>query len=125
MNAKTDANASTGVNANANADANADANVSTGTPDAPDAARPAPTAEEIRSWLTDRLTHFLDIPAESIDPDVSLAEYGLESVYAFALSGEIEDQLGLAVEPTLIWDVDTVAALTAHLVDLAAAPPAS
>lgn len=99
-------------------------NPSTEAPTEGDAAGapPAPTADEIQAWLLERLTHFLEIPADEIDPDIPLAEYGLESVYAFALSGEIEDHLGLAVEPTLLWDVDTVAALTAHLADLASAP---
>jgi acyl carrier protein len=99
-------------------------NANTDAPTEPDTAgaHPPRTADEIQAWLVERLIHFLDIPADEIDPDIPLAEYGLEAVYAFALSGEIEDQLGLVVEPTLIWDVDTVAALTAHLADLASAP---
>ncbi|MGW4652239.1 acyl carrier protein [Kitasatospora sp. NPDC004289] len=76
------------------------------------------TPEAIQAWLTGRIAHFLEMPDSEIDPDIPLAEYGLESLYAFALSGEIEDTLGLAVEPTLVWDVDTVNALTAHLCGL-------
>ncbi|SDT43847.1 Acyl carrier protein [Streptomyces sp. TLI_053] len=78
------------------------------------------TPEEIGAWLTDRVSHFLQIPAGEIDPDASLAGYGLDSVYVFALCGEITDDLGLPIEPTLLWDIDTLSALTAHLVGLAA-----
>lgn len=59
------------------------------------------------------------LPAQEIEADVSLAEYGLDSVYAFALCGEIEDTMGIPIEPTLLWDVDTLRALTAHLADRA------
>ncbi|WP_294006758.1 acyl carrier protein [Streptomyces sp.] len=58
----------------------------------------------------ERVSYYLETPVAEIDPGVSLAEYGLESVYAFALCGDIEDTLGVTVEPTLVWDVDTVAA---------------
>ncbi|GAB7187042.1 hypothetical protein ATKI12_6873 [Kitasatospora sp. Ki12] len=83
-------------------------------------AHPGQSSEAVQSWLVGRIAHFLKVPASQIDPDVPLADYGLESVYAFALAGEIEDTLGLSVEPTLVWDVDTVTALTAHLTRLAA-----
>ncbi|HTI26835.1 MAG TPA: acyl carrier protein [Kutzneria sp.] len=78
------------------------------------------TPDQIRTWLVDRVGHYLDRPDSEIDPDVSLAEYGLDSVYAFALCGEIEDVLGLRVEPTLLWDVDTLNALIPHLAGMVA-----
>ncbi|MFJ5309802.1 acyl carrier protein [Streptomyces sp. NPDC088350] len=78
--------------------------------------RPGDSPEAIQTWLIARIAEFLGLPPEHIEPDVSLADYGLESVYAFALCGEIEDTLGAVIEPTLLWDTDTVSALTAHLV---------
>ncbi|MEU3495171.1 acyl carrier protein [Kitasatospora cineracea] len=81
-------------------------------------AAPA-TAEEIRGWIADRVAYYLQRPAEEIDPAVPLTEYGLDSVYAFALCGDIEDALHLSVDPTLVWDVNTVDALAAHLSGLA------
>lgn len=80
-----------------------------------------PTAEEIRTWLIGRVAHYLEEPAETIDPGMPLVEYGLDSVYAFALCGEIEDTLNVAVEPTLIWDVENLLDLTDHIVKLATA----
>jgi acyl carrier protein len=79
-----------------------------------------PTPENIRTWLIGRVAYYLDEPAETVDPDAPLADYGLDSVYAFVLCGEIEDTLGLAVEPTLIWDVENLADLTDRIVELAA-----
>lgn len=76
--------------------------------------------EQIRAWLIDRVAEYLERPAAQIDPEISLAEYGFESVYAFALCGDIEDELGLVVEPTLLWDVDTLTALSTRIVELVA-----
>lgn len=81
--------------------------------------------EDIRSWLIARVSHYVDQPVEALDPDASLAHYGLDSIYAFALCGEIEDTLGVPIEPTLVWDVDTLNALHEHLMGLIAAQAAT
>jgi acyl carrier protein len=85
--------------------------------------RPAiiePTAENVRAWLIGRVAHYLDESAGAIDPGVPLPEYGLDSVYAFTLCGEIEDTLSVIVEPALIWDVETIEDLADHIAKLAA-----
>jgi acyl carrier protein len=79
--------------------------------------------EDIRSWLVNRVAYYLQLEPEEIDPDASLADYGLDSVYAFTLCGDIEDVLAMPIEPTLIWDVDSLTALTEHIVDLMARQP--
>ena len=79
-------------------------------------------ADAIGSWLSDRVAHHLELPAGEIDRDAPLAGYGLDSVHALTLCTDIEDALGVAVEPTLLWDVDTIHRLAAHLVGLAAEP---
>jgi acyl carrier protein len=79
-----------------------------------------PTADNIRAWLIGRVAHYLDEPAETIDPDTPLAEAGLDSVYAVTLCGEVEDTLSVTIEPTLIWDVENLVDLTDHIVKLAA-----
>ncbi len=83
-------------------------------------SRPAP--EDIRSYLIDRVAFYLHVPVTDIELDVPVTEYGLDSVYAVALCADIEDDLQVTVEPTLLWDVDTIAALTTHLTDLMAQP---
>lgn len=78
-----------------------------------------PTAENIRSWLVVRIAHYLGEPTETIDLSMSLLEYGLDSVYAFTLCGEIEDTLSVIVEPAEIWDMETLVNLTDHIAGLA------
>jgi acyl carrier protein len=79
-----------------------------------------PTAENVRTWLIGRVAHYLDEPAETIDPETPLGAYGLDSVYAYKLCGEVENTLGLLVEPTVIWDVENLAELANHIAGLAA-----
>ncbi|MFJ6721854.1 MULTISPECIES: acyl carrier protein [unclassified Streptomyces] len=67
------------------------------------------------AWLLDRVALYLRRPASTIDPAVSLAEYGMDSVMALSLCGDLEEEFGLEVEPTLLWDHPTVESLLAHL----------
>ncbi|MCC9312013.1 acyl carrier protein [Kitasatospora sp. RB6PN24] len=84
-------------------------------PTSRDAARPGLVPH---GWLLDRISLYVKRPAESIDPGVPLAEYGLDSVCALGLCGDLEEEFGLAVEPTLLWDHPTLERLTARLVEL-------
>lgn len=77
-------------------------------------------SDDIRSWLIARIAAYLKQPPEEIDPGASLAEYGLDSMAAFSLCADIESELGVGVEPVLLWNVDTVTALTTHIADLMA-----
>ncbi|HEY3751015.1 MAG TPA: acyl carrier protein [Pseudonocardiaceae bacterium] len=69
----------------------------------------------IAGWLTSRVASYLDTAPDEVDPDQPLADYGLDSVYALSLCGEIEDELNLTVEPTLAWDYPTVNAMAGYL----------
>jgi acyl carrier protein len=65
------------------------------------------TADELRAWLTARVASLLDIAPEDVRTDTPFADHGLDSVYALTLAGEIEDELGIVIEPTAIWDHPT------------------
>lgn len=73
------------------------------------------TPVDIAEWLTDKVAGYLRLPSEQIDRDRALAEYGLDSVYAMTLCGDIEDSLGIEVEPTLAWDYPTINAMSEFL----------
>lgn len=70
-----------------------------------------PPAELLRQWLIERAARHLSPAPQQIRVDVPLAEYGLDSVSATGLAGEIEERWGLVVEPSLLWDHPTVAEL--------------
>jgi acyl carrier protein len=75
------------------------------------------TAELLRPWLVQRVADYTERDPATIDPAAPLSAFGLDSVYALALCGEIEDYLGVSLEATVIWDHPSVDALVAFLCD--------
>ncbi|MCW7945674.1 polyketide synthase [Streptomyces hygroscopicus] len=84
--------------------------------DRPDTA----DAEELREWLRGCVAEYVRRPAEDIDTDLPLSEYGLDSVYVLSLCADIEDRYGIEVEPTLLWDHPAIGPLADALTPLLA-----
>jgi acyl carrier protein len=64
--------------------------------------------ETMSNWLVERVAYYLHKNTSEIQTDQPLAGYGLDSVYAVSLCGDLEDLLGMYVEPTLAWDYPTI-----------------
>ncbi|MER6349216.1 acyl carrier protein [Streptomyces sp. NPDC001595] len=77
-------------------------------------------AAGLAAWLTERVAFHLHQAPEEIDPDIPLADYGIDSVAAISICGEIEERHRIAVAPTVAYDFPTVRALTEHLAELLA-----
>jgi acyl carrier protein len=75
------------------------------------------TSKELEEWLIEQLAGQLNVPKADIDPVRRLEEYGLDSLEAVALTGEIEAKLGRSVDPTILWDYPSVRAIANFLVD--------
>ncbi|MGA4848560.1 acyl carrier protein [Streptomyces sp. G5(2025)] len=75
------------------------------------------TRPQLQKWLIQRVGEYLEMSPDDLDPDSPLAELGLDSVYALALCGDVEDAFGITVEPTLAWDHPTVTALAGGILD--------
>lgn len=71
--------------------------------------------DELTRWLVSRVAFYVQRPEADIDADTPLADYGLDSLYAFSLWGEIEDTLAIEIDPVLLWEVPTASALAQHL----------
>lgn len=61
------------------------------------------------------LSRELRIPVEKLDPDEPLTKYGLDSIGALTIAGELEDLLGMDLPSTLLWDCRTMAELVTHI----------
>lgn len=75
----------------------------------------APSVHDLETWLTRRVADYGDLEPAGVDPTVALAELGLDSVYALALCGDIEDTFGIEVDPTIAWDHPTIEQLAGAL----------
>jgi acyl carrier protein len=80
-----------------------------------DGTRKRADEEGLRTWLLECAAGYVRCDGD-IQPDRPLADYGLDSVYALSLCGEIEEHLDIEIDPAMIWDHPTVDALTAALI---------
>lgn len=48
------------------------------------------------------------MPADDIDGQTPLTDYGLDSMNAMELVGEIEAKFDIQLDPTLLWEVPTI-----------------
>ncbi|NWA29720.1 acyl carrier protein [Pseudomonas gingeri] len=76
---------------------------------------PTLSASELSHWLATRIAQYVNLPLDAIEPDEPLSEYGLDSVYALTLIGEVGAHLGVDVDPTVIWDFPTLRTLSQAL----------
>ncbi|QBD78788.1 acyltransferase domain-containing protein [Ktedonosporobacter rubrisoli] len=78
-------------------------------------ARPGHTAEEIQNWLIAQIAELLQVKASEIDVNLPFAHYGMDSLQAISIAGDLEDWLGSSISPTLVYDYPTIAAVARHL----------
>jgi acyl carrier protein len=70
---------------------------------------------DIEQWLMRAVARSLQVEASAIDRDRRFEEFGMDSVAAVELSGDLESWLGKPVAPTIVWDHPTIAMLAAAL----------
>ena len=75
------------------------------------------TAEAIQAWLVSKISGHLKVAPDVIDIRETFSRYGLDSVTAVSVSGELEKWLGRRLSPTLVYDYPTIKALAQHLAE--------
>ncbi len=73
------------------------------------------TVDELITWLIERIAVYLQRDPAEIDPGEPLAEYGLDSVAALSLCGDVEEDFDLILDPTAAWDHPTATAFAEHI----------
>lgn len=73
--------------------------------------------EAIQVWLVNQLADVLSLDPTTVDVEQPLTRYGLDSIDAVTLVGDLEDWLDLELPSTLLWDYPTIAKASAYLVD--------
>lgn len=56
------------------------------------------------------------VEPQTLDPQQKFTSYGLDSIVALSVSGDLEDLTQLELEPTLLWDYPTLNALAEYIV---------
>lgn len=78
------------------------------------------TEPQIRERLVCEIAEAASLPVDKIDSREPFASYGLASLEAVYLVGQLEDWLGLSLDATLLWDHPTIDSLASHLAKLVA-----
>lgn len=76
------------------------------------------SAASIESWLAARLAQHLGLPSHEIDRYHPFSYYGLGSIDAVDLIGELETWMNLSLSPTLPWEYPSIHTLTEYLTTL-------
>lgn len=73
------------------------------------------SVQTIQSWLVTRIAAMLELDSSSIDPRQPFTYYGLGSIQAVSLTGDLEVFLNRKLSPTLAWDYPTIESLAGYL----------
>ncbi len=79
------------------------------------APRPSIAADQVERWLCQRLAVYGNLAVEEVSPDRPLAEFGLDSMAALQLVGEIEERYRISLNPIAMWNYPTARHLANHL----------
>ena len=78
----------------------------------------------LREALVQLLCKELRLDRAAVRTDTPLTEYGLDSMAALIMAGELEDRYRVELPSTLLWDCPTIDQLAAYLQPLMAEPSA-
>lgn len=63
---------------------------------------------DIRAWLTSYLAFLLEEEPDSIDTELSFDSHGIDSAAAVSLVGDLEDWMGIELDPTIVYDYRSI-----------------
>jgi acyl carrier protein len=69
----------------------------------------------IQEKLVSMMAKQLKKEPEAIEVSEEIANYGMDSIDAIMLAGDLEDSLGLELPSTLLWDYPTIKDIAAYL----------
>lgn len=73
---------------------------------------------DIESFVRDQIAERTGVPASAISGSTVLVEIGLQSIDAVLISGEVEDRFGIEVEPSLMFECETLDQVVSALMAL-------
>ena len=76
-----------------------------------------PTEAEIRDWCLVYVRRIVDDPGVAVGADIGFAEMGLDSATSSYFIVELEEWVGVELEPELVFDYPTIAELARHIVE--------
>lgn len=69
----------------------------------------------IESGVVERVARLLGVSVDAIDVETPFASYGMSSISAVSLAAELEEWLGIEVDPTVAYEEPTISRLVGYL----------
>jgi acyl carrier protein len=73
--------------------------------------------EAVQNWLVQQLAEQLSLDPKAVNASEPLTRYGLDSIDAVTMVGDLEDWLDLELPSTLFWDYPTIEKSASYLVE--------
>jgi acyl carrier protein len=73
--------------------------------------------EAIQGWLIAEIEDLLSLDPQELAVDKPLVNYGLSSMTGMILSGDIEQWLGIELDPSVAWEYPTIESLAEYLAE--------
>lgn len=71
--------------------------------------------DELEAWLINYISRRCDIPAAELHSGIPFEEFGIDSVQAVEITAELEQEFHIPVEPTALFEFNTIELLVAHV----------
>lgn len=81
--------------------------------------------EAVQHLIIDKLASILRLAPEKIDPEISIFSCGLDSSGALSLTGQLEDELAISLDPAMFWQHPKIADLSQQVSQLCQSKGAS
>ncbi|MFI5809740.1 SDR family NAD(P)-dependent oxidoreductase [Streptomyces sp. NPDC051643] len=85
---------------------------------------PATTSEDVRAWLTSAVAEAAGLAPSAVAPERPIAEFGLGSRQLVTLAADLSERLGRPLEPSLVFNHPTIAAIAETVLGEGPAPTA-
>jgi acyl carrier protein len=75
------------------------------------------STQAVQNWLVKQLAEQLSLDPKTVNASEPLTRYGLDSIDAVTMVGDLEDWLDLELPSTLFWDYPTIEKSASYLVE--------
>jgi len=73
--------------------------------------------QQLSSWLVTKLSAINTMKESEIRLDKPIANYGLDSLHALAIAGELEEMLDIELPLTMLWEYPTIEKISLFISD--------
>jgi acyl carrier protein len=65
-------------------------------------------SDELRSWIVRYVAAVLDLDPDAIETDKAITDYGFDSAESVIMSGVMEEEFSIEVDPTVFFENPTI-----------------